>query len=579
MCGILAQFSNEKIDINQFEYKLSKIDHRGIDGRGILNLSEEKVFLGHTRLSFFDLSESGSQPFSKDYYHIIFNGEIYNHKDIREELIENGANFSSKTDTEVILLGYIQYGDFIFNKLEGMFSVVIFNSNTNEVIVARDIHGIKPLYYRQNENGITFGSELKVFEDEASQLSLEAKVLFLLLGFVPEPMTIYKEVFAFKAGIVKHFCSDSFIETSSREIIYDSKNLDEITVNEQFFHSVTAHLKSDVPVGVFLSGGLDSSSFVSVAKNKLKTVSIYFDDENFSERKYQNIISESFNTEHFEMRLTKTIFRENLNKFIDAMDSPTIDGFNTFMVSKLAKESGIKACLSGVGADEILYGYPSFKRDWVMNALFKLPSYLIKQLAKLPSLRKLEYLELKDRSIAKYLVNRSLYSPLEISKLLGVKTDFVYQCIDELSNIYGGSEKGTSLQTVSYLERNLYMKNQLLRDADVFGMANSVEIRVPFLDNKLSELVGNIPDNEKMSRKYNKPVLVKIVYEKLNREIFERKKAGFEIPYKDWILDIPEIELLPTKVKSDFINGKVHWSKAWSLIVLNKFEEKVNYVR
>ncbi|MFN3018110.1 asparagine synthase (glutamine-hydrolyzing) [Vibrio coralliilyticus] len=574
MCGILAKFNRSKqIDEADFEAQLDSIRHRGPDDKGIRTFEDGKIALGHTRLSFLDLSNSGKQPLSKAGLHIIFNGEIYNHNDLREEFKKKGAHFKSGTDTEVILEGYRLFGLGVFDKLNGMFAVVIYDASNKEIILARDKYGIKPLYISNNNDSLTLASELKVFQSDGG-ISKKARFYFLLLGFVPEPTTIYPEVEMFPSGMATKVCSEKLITIDSKEITYEHTIKESETLKESFVNAIELQLSADVPIGVFLSGGLDSSALVSLAKKDVQTVSIYFDDEDYSEKKFQKLISDKYSLKHYELLLTKSYFRENIDDFLKSMDSPTIDGFNTYIVSKLAHESGLKSCLSGVGSDELLYGYPSFKRDKLLNVLCKVPGPIIDILSKFERTKRLTFLKLKNKALGKYLVNRSLFLPEEIKELLQLDDKTIQSYIEDLERVYEVPQDYSSLQKVSELETSLYMKNQLLRDADVFSMANKLEIRVPFLDYNFSRIVSGTSDSQKESKAYNKPILVEFVKELIDDSIYNRNKSGFEIPYREWLSDELEHEYIPESIRNGFKGGTIHWSKVWALVVLNKFDNR-----
>ena len=581
MCGILGQVSTKPIDKNDFTTNLLKLKHRGPDDYGVY-FTDNTAF-GQTRLSIIDLSKDGHQPMisSCENYIIIYNGEIYNFEEIKKELLLKNYQFHSNTDTEVILNGYIEYREKIVDKLNGMFAFSIYDKTTKELFLARDRSGIKPLYYFENSENFIYSSELKTLKEYSSGINFDSKILFLLLGYIPEPFTIYKDISMFPAGYfgyVKNnkleiFKYDEYkyspkIIKSYNEIIFDVKKL--------FDASVERHLISDAPIGTFLSGGLDSSAITAVAakyKTNLHTLSLVFEDKELSEEYYQDLVVQRYSTKHTKYLINEELFLNTIDDFFDAMEQPSIDGLNTYFVAKAAKESGLTTVLSGVGGDEIFYGYQSFKDAKTLKFLSTLPYFIVKIFEYSHKYKKLELLQ-AEKELAYYLPKRALFSPTEIAKILKIDKQQVYMLIVKIWKSYNTSHIENIEDKVSYFELNMYMKNQLLRDTDIFGMSHSLEIRVPFLDKELVDYVLKIQPKEKFGV-YNKQILADISKDILPKEIYDRKKMGFTLPFEHWFRKNIDIFDVDEDIKIKFKNGQLQWARFWAIFVIGRFNEKL----
>jgi asparagine synthase (glutamine-hydrolysing) len=581
MCGILGQVSRN-IDRRGFESDLGQLHHRGPDDFGIY--FDENIALGHTRLSILDLSSDGHQPMISncENFIIIFNGEIYNFLEIKDTLVKKGYKFNSCTDTEVILYGYIEYKEKIVNKLNGMFAFSIYDKKEKKLFFARDRSGIKPLYYFKDNNNFSFSSELKAIKKHSPSFNFDAKILFLLLGYVPEPFTIYDKISMFPAGCYGYYKDNKLRTIQYDEYKYEPKIIKpyaEIVsdIRELLFNSIERHLISDAPVGVFLSGGLDSSVITAVAsqyKSDLQTLSLVFNDKGLNEEYFQDLVADKYSTNHTKLLIDKNIFLSTVDDFLNLMEQPTIDGLNTYFISKVAKGSNLKSVLSGIGGDEIFYGYPSFKNVGLLKFLSKIPYSLIKIFENFGKYKKLELLQ-AEKELAYYLPNRGLLSPSEISEILKVSESRIYRLITKLYNSHCASNIYQIEDKTSFYELNIYMKNQLLRDADLFSMANSVEIRIPFLDRELINYVLKVNPKEKFG-KHNKNLLVDATIDLLPKEIFSRRKSGFVLPYKKWLMDNAYRFDAGDNITNKFKNGKVSWGQFWAIyIIKNKFNEKL----
>lgn len=385
------------------------LSHGGPDDSGIYE--QGNIIFAHRRLSIIDLSKFGHQPMLSEDRKLClsYNGEIYNFKSIKSKLIEKGYTFQSTSDTEVILKGYQEFGEDIFSQLSGMYALSLYDKNNDCIYLARDHCGIKPLYYHISDNELIFSSEVKAFKHAGIiEENTDWKIYFLLFGFIPEPYTTLKDVLMLpKASYLKlnlqtnNYTIEKY-ETASfkNKIITQEKALS--VVKNSIENAIESHLISDAPIGVFLSGGIDSSLISIIASRfkgkSLKTLSIIFDEKQYSEEKYQNSVVNQIQSDHSFHTISEKDFSENLQDIFRAMDQPTIDGVNTYFISKCAHERGLKAVLSGLGGDELFGGYPSFRRIeklWYLRILQGSPLPKIFQFLKKEKFKKLSFLSLK----------------------------------------------------------------------------------------------------------------------------------------------------------------------------------------
>ncbi|MCX8104712.1 MAG: asparagine synthase (glutamine-hydrolyzing) [Ignavibacterium album] len=717
MCGIFGVINTKEIiDESRVISARDVLAHRGPDDAGVyfsqtksrfdkaqrdtLNYvaDEDKnpnpvfVALAHRRLSIIDLSPAAHQPMTSEdgRFTIVYNGEIYNYKDLSKqlivnrnqpdpnyplptnhrhpELVEGHYSLFTNSDTEVILNLYAQYGKNCLNMLRGMFAFAIWDDKEKTLFAARDRFGIKPFYYLQSENEFIFSSELKAINHYKGNLTTNYNALdaFLRTGSVPAPMTIYNEVKALMPGnylimhnaqcsIFNYWCfNDLFIKSEKiriGQLAVDNKQMTnenpENSINQSSNHSsiqsfnhsiiqsrkyddnarqiirealldtVRAHLVADVEVGAFLSGGIDSTAIVSlmrqVGKEKIKTVSIVFPESRFDESKYSRLVAKKYNTEHVEIPFYEKDLLDDLDKIFSVMDQPTIDGINTYFVSKAASQAGLKVVLSGLGGDELFGGYPSFYRIPKYKRIKNLPfaRLIMRALApllknKLPA-KAIHYMKNPDEPNAEYRLVRGLFTEEELSTIgwkphsnyasaLSLQSSvFSHQIMND-SAMYKEShfdyaqcdkdaEEFSELVKVSYLESCFYMRDQLLRDSDVFSMAHSLELRVPFVDHKLYEAVLPYLDDA-YDKNFPKKMLVEAVGD-LPEEIVHRPKMGFTFPFEDWIrngqlkdLIIERLKKLNPELNTCLPTGKtehlplninkLHWSRLWALFIISK---------
>lgn len=582
IAGIIDSKNNQAQIQANVKAMCDAMAHGGPDDYGLATVNEHTVF-GHRRLAIIDLSSSGHQPMLHTDLTLSYNGEIYNYKELKQELIELGFSFITETDTEVILVGFKAWGVDLFGRLEGMFAFALNEKSKNETYLVRDQMGIKPLYYSIQNERLIFSSEVKAFTKTAYQFEINQdwKTYFLAFGHIPHPYTTLKNVHSLAGGSYlkwNHTTQDyqihPFAASTDKKTICTEQKANE-NINLKLKNAVNKHLISDAPIGVFLSGGIDSSIITLLAnenaRKNLNTLSINFTEAAFSEEKYQRIISDQTDGKHSSYQVTEKDFSANFHHIISAMDQPTNDGINSWFVNKCAKENGLKAVLSGIGADELFGGYPSFKRMDLIKKLKKLPKFILKLSASLPSdkLKRIYFLSYKN-PIGEYLFLRGFFVPGVISKILDIPKAEINRLfeefpIDQNINDLNGEERA------AWFETNLFMKNQLLKDTDFMSMSHGVEVRVPFLDQNFMAATEKI-DNQYRFQARPKDLLINSFKSILPEAIWNRPKMGFTFPLQQWFL---KSGLLDDALKSNnaylqqlmkkFKAGKMHWSKAFAL--------------
>lgn len=558
-------------DVNNM---ITSMIHGGPDGRGLY--SHGVFALGHCRLSLIDLTDEGSQPMLDDTNGnvLVYNGEIYNFKELKKQLIKLGHEFKSHSDTEVVLKAYKQWGKESFGKFNGMFAFALYDKSANKIILARDPNGIKPIYYYRNSEQLIFASEIKAFKELIIDENDYWRVLFLSYGFIPEPFTKYEEVYMLEASTYLEFDISTFNISKTRyEYISEfSSTFNTIEdIKYSLLESVNRHLISDASIGLFLSGGIDSSILTilaSASSENINTLSINFKEQEYSEKKFQELIVDITQSHHHSFELNKNIFDDNIDDIYQAYDLPSNDGVNTWFISKFAKENGLKAVLSGLGADEIFGGYPSFKRVSQLKNLHSFKTLVLSSLKLIPKkYERLEFLKLNE-NLADYLLLRGFNAPSKVAKLLNTETSSIINIL----NTYTPSSilKINTITDISILEKNMYMRNQLLRDSDAMSMQHGVEIRIPFLDNEFLSLIDKIKKEQLFEVPGQKKLLIDAFKDVLPDAIWNRPKKGFQFPFKEWFKDSDFVQSkLDTDIKrkefKEFSKGEIHWSKIWAL--------------
>ncbi|HEY0761299.1 MAG TPA: asparagine synthase (glutamine-hydrolyzing) [Pyrinomonadaceae bacterium] len=582
--------------------------HRGPDDHGVARVDFDggEVVLGNTRLAIIDVSAAGHQPMNDPSTGnwITYNGETYNFAELRKEI---SAPWQSNTDTEVVLHAYRQFGVDAFRKLRGMFALALWDNQNQTLVLARDPLGIKPLYYYVSENTFVFASELRALLASglvARRLCAEGVDSYLAAGSVEAPLTIIDGVRQLLPG---HLLQATATETHQIELTdtvfaqhseVESEGRREEAVarlRHELEESVRLHLVSDVPLGVFLSGGMDSSALVAlmsrITKQRPKTFSVVFDEAQFTEAPFSRAVAERFNTDHSEIRLSEDRLLEILPDAIASIDQPTMDGINTFVVSSAVKSEGITVALSGLGGDELFAGYPSFRRALRFDAMPALSKRVLRaasgvgQFAVNGSVQRHKFWQLANsggRPEDVYRISRQLFSAESVTRITG-RNGHEYA--------RNGSRADTDVvNAISRLELTGYMTNTLLRDTDAMSMAHSLEVRVPFVDTKVVDYVLSLPGEWKApGRTGPKPLLADALSDLLPREFLNRPKMGFTLPFENWLQGKLRGEVASVMGRTDFglhaqavrevwkrFLEKPHavgWSRPWSLYVLSKWSE------
>ena len=580
---------NTSDSLNKVGVMCEALKHGGPDDQGIFVDEKVNLIFGNRRLSIIDLSNNGHQPMADvdQRVWITFNGEIYNYRELKIQLIKLGAKFQSNTDTEVILAAYLYWGVDAFSKLSGMFSFALYDKESQIAYLVRDMTGIKPLYYHIENGQLSFSSEIKALKQ--AKIAIDAdpnwKVRFLAFGHVPEPHTTLKNVYSLPKG---HYLSwnlangqhslASYSKTASKQPLIESVEDAEKYIRQTLEEAVRRQLISDAPIGVFLSGGIDSSILTLLAnrqrEQELKTISIYFNEKAYDEHVFQSQIQKLVTGEKFSHLVQQQDFENFLPHIIDQMDMPTTDGINTWFISKYAHEDGLKAVLSGMGADELFGGYPSFARIRYLQYLRKLPSFIFRLADYFPTdrYRKISFLT-NPHPLADYLLLRGLFVPEDIAGILDLD---IRQVDDILFSGISIPDLGPyDEEHAAWFESNLYMQNQLLHDTDIMSMSHGLEVRVPYLDEDVQSLARRIDNRIRFSHTQPKKILIDSFKDLLPMDIWNRPKMGFTFPLQEWMSQHPEITDQNSYISKTakgavkkFKAGKMHWSKIFALYQL-----------
>jgi asparagine synthase (glutamine-hydrolysing) len=602
MCGLVAFFAYHpvapEISRNELRTIRDHMETRGPDGKGEWFSADGRIGLGHRRLSIIDLSEAGSQPMLNEdgTVQLVFNGEIYNFKSLREKLIRHGHIFRSHSDSEVLVHLYEERGEEMVNELRGMFAFALWDAKRNAMLLARDPYGIKPLYYADDGWTVRAASQVKALMagGHVSTTAEPAGIAgFYLTGSVPEPFTIYQQIRAVPAGhivwvnhlgasVPKSYFSIAqvFSDASDEGQLLDEPELRQI-VHDSLLDSVRHHLIADVPVSAFLSAGVDSGTIVGLAREAgvedLQTVTLAFEEyrkTHDDEAPLAREVAYTYGTRHRTRPLDEAEFHCELPKILDVMDQPSIDGINTYFISKAAAETGIKVALSGLGGDELFSGYPSFQDipNWVGNTRLA---------ARIPGLGRLTraagshfvprksspkvagMIEYGGTYAGAYLLRRGLFMPWELKDILGeemaregLRRLAPLQMIDRAMT----PDPKSPYSRIAALEASLYMRNQLLRDTDWASMAHSVEVRVPLVDAFVLKTLA--PALSRHPRLATKKLLAQVARPHLPDSVSQRSKTGFTVPLNQWMERDKRLDVwrrLPILTRPG-----THWARRWA---------------
>ena len=610
MCGIAGFYTEKNVfHADELLAMTNSLKHRGPDAEGYF--FEDKIALGHRRLSIIDLSEEANQPM---YSHsnncvIVFNGEIYNFREIAKEL-----NIKPKTssDTEILLEAFVKWGPKFVSKLNGMFSIAIFHKLTKQLFLFRDRIGIKPLFYYCVNHELAFASELKSLLNLdylkcSKQVNTKAVGSFLNIGYIPEPATIYKNIFKLPKGSYAVFDGDSLKITEYWKLTKKIENavvVDEIEAKKELSELIKSSVKyrliADVPYGTFLSGGIDSSLVSAVAQettnHQLKTFSIGFDDVKFNETGFAKQVAQHIESDHHEFILTEQDAQKLVPDIFSFYDEPFADAsaIPTMLVSKMARQH-VTMTLSGDGGDELFHGYGMY--NWAKrlnNPLYKVNKKAIKAVLKQGSSRYKRISHMfnysKNESIKTHIFSQEQYffSQKELKKLL--HPEYKEQLI--LNDNYSDLLRPlTRAEEQALFDLNYYLPDDLLVKVDRASMKYSLETRVPLLDHRIVEFAINLDPELKVNNGTAKYLLKQVLYDYVPQQIFDRPKWGFSIPLAKWlktdlnylIHDYLSEKLIKDagfvnyhmtqRLIHDFIYGSDEYlyNRIWALICLHKW--------
>ena len=548
MCGFVG-FTNTKNNSNKIiEEMMEKIRHRGPDSGG--KHIDEDIALGFRRLSIIDITSSGDQPiYNEDKSKVLlFNGEIYNFQSIREELIKKGHTFTTKTDSEVLLHGYEEYGENLLNKLRGMFAFVIWDTKTKELFGARDFFGIKPLYYANMSGTFMFGSEIKAFlvhPDFKKELNESALENYLTFQYSPTTETFFKNVYKLPAAHYFKYSNGKLSVKRYWDIHFNADaqpDLDEWVnrISDTFKNSVEAHKISDVEVGSFLSSGVDSS-YVAAVANVDKTFTVGFgEDERYNEIGWAKDFSKYIGKENISKVITPEEYWNVLPQVQYHMDEPLADPscIALYFVCNKASEY-VKVVLSGEGADEIFGGYNVYKEPLSVPAYNLIPRPIRRGIGavaeKLPAKRGINFLVRKGKDLEeRFIGNAYMFSEKERKALLKIKTNAPDATVITRP-FYDKVKDKDAVTKMQYLDLHLWMTGDILLKADKMSMANSLELRVPFLDKEIMSLAEKIPTKYRVTDENTKFAMRKAALRSAPPQTANKKKLGFPVPIRVWL--------------------------------------------
>ena len=569
MCGFVGYISKDKNKKKQIKLMADTIKHRGPDSEGYY--TDDNIALGFRRLSIIDLN-NGSQPiYNEDKTKVIvFNGEIYNYQEIKEDLIEKGHTLGSNADTEVLIHGYEEYGEKILDKIRGMFAFAIYDIENQELFMARDFYGIKPLYYYKNNNIFMFGSEIKSFLGHPKfKKELNEKMLeyYLTFQYSAGKETFFKDVYKLMPGhylkykdgkvTVKKYYELKLEEDNSKTYEEWKQGIDEVLKD-----SIKAHKISDVEVGSFLSSGVDSS-FIAASSDVDKTFTVGFANKKYSEVDYAKDLSEKIGTANINKIITKDEYFDSLSRIMYHMDEPVADpsAVALYFVTKLASEN-VKVSLSGEGADEIFGGYNIYQEPFMWGWYYKVPFFLRKAIGSVASLfpqhRGLNFLVRRGKKLEdRFVGNAFIFDNKEIDKILVKERET--GGFKDLTKPYYDKVKGKDMVTqMQYIDFNFWLVGDILQKADKMSMANSLEVRVPFLDKKVIEYARKLPTNFKVDKDRTKKAFRDVAHQVLDSKVSNKKKLGFPVPIREWMKEDDIYNLIKAKIldSEKFFNTK-----------------------
>ena len=610
MCGIAGHYAYSSdappVDREALLRTRDSMIARGPDGAGIWLSEDRKLGLAHRRLAIIDLTETGAQPMhsADGRFTVTFNGEIYNYPALRSSLEKEGVIFRSHSDTEVLLHLYRRDGMAMVEKLRGMFAFALWDAHTRSLFLARDPHGIKPLYYANDGQTFRFASQVAALKAGGNvDLTPDpgGAVGFLLWGSVPEPFTLYQGIRLLPAGSTlqvaqtgagrpkRYWHLSSVMQRAVLQADAIPRGEERDYLRAQLLDSVQAHLLADVPVGAFLSAGLDSSTLVGLARETtaapLQTLTLSFDDfqgNHNDECPMAADIAHHLDVTHRCIVLLAGEQDTELERFFAAMDQPTVDGINTWFISHAAAQAGLKVALSGLGGDELLGGYASFRQvPDLMAQARRFPQRNFAPLYRSVHSQLGAWLKWPVNAAGipqygktpegAYHLAKGIFMPWELPTIM--EHDFLaagMQALAEADAAYQEPLEGlNAFQQVACLESVRYMRNQLLRDSDWVSMAHSLEIRVPLVDSILTEAVIGLAAKGRLGA--DKALLPQTLSRPLPDRVLHRPKTGFVVPTWRWLRHHPELAVW--KQVPLLKQPRTHDNRRWAYTLLHRVPE------
>jgi asparagine synthase (glutamine-hydrolysing) len=638
MCGICGVIGIDRSELAEeiTRRMMAALLHRGPDEDGFL--IAPSAALGMRRLSIIDLP-GGHQPVFNETGNVavVFNGEIYNFRQLRKTLEVCGHSFRTHSDTEVIVHAYEEWGEQCVLELRGMFAFAVWDARLSgtsgdaarraRIFLARDRLGIKPLYYAAAGGAFLFSSEVRSLlasgriEPRVSPDALEG---YLTFGSVAEPTTLVQGIFSVPPGHYLAFAADAPPTNPSTkpywvyaDSVVQSERATPKTLQDAakqlrplLEETVREHLIADVPLGIFLSSGLDSTTLVALGsriQGDLRTFTVVFPEQQFSESSIARETAKLYKTHHQEILLSPNQLLAQLDDAINSLDQPTMDGLNTYFVSRAARHAGLKVALSGLGSDEVFGGYSTFITTsraafvaglgrWIPSSLRRLTAGAAVRIASGDPIRKAAAAWRSPRAFPHaYFFTRMLFTPSRMRRLLAPYFDSGDHSCDEppwrtrMQETARQARRLDSFTSVSCFELQSYMVNTLLRDTDAASMVNSLEVRVPFLNHRLVEFVGRLPKSAKFRSGVPKSLLIEAMSDVLPEEVIGQSKRTFTLPWDIWLRGqlgvrlsqdlanlTPQLRLYMSAravrgVWQNFVMGQTNWSRPWSLFVLNEW--------
>lgn len=584
MCGIVGFLSEEEEKEKIIKKMNDRIIHRGPDGEGYY--IDKNIALGHRRLAIIDL-ESGKQPMSNENKDLIvvFNGEIYNYRELRYRLKEKGHCFKTNSDTEVLLHGYEEWKEELPKMLRGMFAFVIWNKRTNTLFLARDNFGIKPLYYYYNKNTFMFASEIKAFlEHPQFNKSLNKKLIgiYLSFSFTPTNETMFEGVYSLEPGTsmtvknrvlnIKRYYEVEFKE----EKIGINESIQKISNTMK--DSVDYHKISDVEVGAFLSGGVDSSYIVSLSKPK-RTYTVGYDEEKYSEINNAKDLTNKLDIKNINKKITKKEYMKAIHTVIYYMDEPCADpsAVSLYFLSRLVSKD-LKVIMSGEGADEFFGGYNCYAEEESIKLYNKIPYCIRHIIGKifelLPEFKGRNFIVRRGKKVEEeYIGVNQVFSEKERNKILKFKNNLRNK--DIISKIV--KKEKNNLTTMQKIDIKCWLPRNILLKGDKMAMANSVEARTPFIDKEVFEIASTIPLEHKVRKNSTKVALREAAKKDIPNESYKNKKLGFPVPLREWMREDDIYNEVKETISKDFVEEFFNRKYVLKLLEEHRRHKKDNY--